>query len=139
MDPWLVEELIFAGQAWLYRGKKTHIPPLDLNKVVEGVDALILSQASNLFPCPLCLAFCAGILDLVQQQHSPAVRKEWLLDIFPCQGSHQGDPSAYFPSTVARHLLWYMATFWCGMQELPDPAHVPTKRKASTACNKDVV
>ena len=46
MDPWLVEELIFAGQAWLYRGKKTHIPPLDLGKVVEGVDALILSQAS---------------------------------------------------------------------------------------------
>ncbi|KAK9918517.1 hypothetical protein WJX75_004661 [Coccomyxa subellipsoidea] len=44
VDPWLVEELIFAGQAWLYRGKKTHIPPLDLGKVVEGVDALILSQ-----------------------------------------------------------------------------------------------
>ena len=48
MDPWLVEELTFAGQAWLYRGKKTHIPPLDLSKVVEGVDALILSQASSL-------------------------------------------------------------------------------------------
>jgi hypothetical protein len=45
VDPWLVEELVFAGQSWLYRGKKTHIPPLNLNKVVEGVDAIILSQA----------------------------------------------------------------------------------------------
>ncbi|CAL8463808.1 g3342 [Coccomyxa elongata] len=44
VDPWLVEELIFAGQAWLYRGKKTHIPPPDLDKVADGVDALILSQ-----------------------------------------------------------------------------------------------
>ncbi len=52
MDPWLVEELIFAGQAWLYRGKKTHIPPLDLNKIIEGVDALILSQASRITSFP---------------------------------------------------------------------------------------
>lgn len=47
MDPWLVEELVFAGQNWLYRGKKTHIPPQDPAKVAEGVDAIILSQVQH--------------------------------------------------------------------------------------------
>ena len=47
VDPWLVEELVFAGQSWLYRGRKTHIAAPDLNKVVEGLDALILSQVCS--------------------------------------------------------------------------------------------
>jgi len=44
VDPWLVNELTFAGQRWLYRGKKTHISPVDPDKLAKGCDAIILSQ-----------------------------------------------------------------------------------------------
>lgn len=51
VDPWLVDELTFAGQRWLYRGKKTHIPPTDPDEVAEGCDAIILSQVSCYTSC----------------------------------------------------------------------------------------
>ena len=44
MDPWLVEELTFGGQSWLYRGKKTHIDPVDPDKLAKECDAIVLSQ-----------------------------------------------------------------------------------------------
>ena len=44
VDPWLVDELTFAGQRWLYRGKKTHISPVDPEELAKGCDAVILSQ-----------------------------------------------------------------------------------------------
>jgi hypothetical protein len=47
VDPWLVGELVFAGQRWLYAGKKTHIAPQDPAKVAEGADAIILSQVTH--------------------------------------------------------------------------------------------
>lgn len=47
MDPWLVDELTFAGQRWLYRGKKTHIQPADPDALAKECDAVILSQVTT--------------------------------------------------------------------------------------------
>jgi L-ascorbate metabolism protein UlaG (beta-lactamase superfamily) len=58
VDPWLVDELTFAGQRWLYRGKKTHIPPRDPDEVAKGCDAIILSQVSCYTSCKHALAAC---------------------------------------------------------------------------------
>ena len=44
VDPWLVEELTFGGQSWLYRGKKTHIDPVDPDTLAKECDAVVLSQ-----------------------------------------------------------------------------------------------
>ena len=51
VDPWLVDELTFAGQRWLYRGKKTHISPVDPDEVAKGCDAVILSQVKRCLDC----------------------------------------------------------------------------------------
>ena len=39
LDPWLVGELIFANQAWLFRGKKNNPQPIP-----ENIDLILLSQ-----------------------------------------------------------------------------------------------
>lgn len=42
-DPWLVDDLVFAGQDWLYRGKKTaSLPPFD---EMASADIIVLTQA----------------------------------------------------------------------------------------------
>lgn len=51
VDPWLVEELTFGGQSWLYRGKKTHIDPVDPDTLAKECDAVVLSQVHC--PSPL--------------------------------------------------------------------------------------
>lgn len=43
-DPWLTGDLVFAGQTWLYRGKKTVVRNLDVPSIGQGVDLLVLSQ-----------------------------------------------------------------------------------------------
>jgi len=40
IDPWLVGELVFGQQGWLFRGVKLRSPALDLN----GIDLILLSQ-----------------------------------------------------------------------------------------------
>jgi hypothetical protein len=47
VDPWLVDELVFFNQTWLYRGKKGALPPVDVGKVGEEADVIILSQACH--------------------------------------------------------------------------------------------
>lgn len=39
LDPWLVGELIFGNQAWLFRGKKNNPQPIP-----ENIDIILLSQ-----------------------------------------------------------------------------------------------
>ena len=58
VDPWLVDELTFAGQRWLYRGKKTHISPVDPNELAKGCDAVVLSQVEYLTSHILLADFC---------------------------------------------------------------------------------
>lgn len=43
-DPWLTGDLVFAGQTWLYRGKKTAVRDLDVPAIGQSVDLLVLSQ-----------------------------------------------------------------------------------------------
>lgn len=74
VDPWLVEELVFAGQNWLYRGKKTHIPPQDPAKVAEGIDAIILSQVHPHWPLRVThLSMClpSGRLTIIPFLYAP--------------------------------------------------------------------
>lgn len=44
-DPWLTGDLVFGGQTWLYRGKKTAVRDLDVPAIGHGADLLVLSQA----------------------------------------------------------------------------------------------
>ena len=40
IDPWLVGDLVFGQQGWLFRGVKLRSPALDL----KGIDLILLSQ-----------------------------------------------------------------------------------------------
>ena len=44
-DPWLTGDLVFGGQTWLYRGKKTAVRDLDVPAIGHSADLLVLSQA----------------------------------------------------------------------------------------------
>lgn len=46
-DPWLTGDLTFAGQLWLYRGKKTAVRDLNFASLGQGVDLLVLSQVRS--------------------------------------------------------------------------------------------
>lgn len=46
VDPWLVDELVFFNQTWLYRGKKGALPPVDVAQIGEDTDVIIISQVS---------------------------------------------------------------------------------------------
>ena len=80
VDPWLVDELTFAGQRWLYRGKKTHIPPTDPDEVAKGCDAIILSQVSCYTSCnntqvyPLIPGSLLSNSWISVKAHSPAAK-----------------------------------------------------------------
>ena len=43
-DPWLTGDLVFGGQTWLYRGKKTAVRDLDVPAIGHSADLLVLSQ-----------------------------------------------------------------------------------------------
>ncbi|KAK9826181.1 hypothetical protein WJX81_004928 [Elliptochloris bilobata] len=43
-DPWLTGDLVFGGQTWLYRGKKTAVRDLDVPSIGQSADLLVLSQ-----------------------------------------------------------------------------------------------
>ena len=53
VDPWLVERLVFAGQAWLFTGTKDAIKPesFDIDKLAEETDLILLSQVRSEQPC----------------------------------------------------------------------------------------
>eukprot|EP00884_Botryococcus_braunii_P010013 jgi/Botrbrau1/19012/Bobra.0100s0044.1 len=44
VDPWLVDELVFFNQTWLYRGRKGALPPVDVAQIGEDTDVIIISQ-----------------------------------------------------------------------------------------------
>ena len=44
VDPWLVGELTFAGQNWVFEGKKGLDPPLDVDAIAAKADFILLSQ-----------------------------------------------------------------------------------------------
>lgn len=61
-DPWLTGDLVFGGQTWLYRGKKTAVRDLDVPAIGHSADLLVLSQAR--LPCTTSHVLCASALQL---------------------------------------------------------------------------
>ena len=61
-DPWLTGDLVFGGQTWLYRGKKTAVRDLDVPAIGHSADLLVLSQAR--LQCIIFLELCVSTSQL---------------------------------------------------------------------------
>lgn len=55
VDPWLVDELVFFNQTWLYRGRKGALPPVDVAQIGQETDVIIISQVLVFFVPSLAL------------------------------------------------------------------------------------
>ena len=44
MDPWLVGDLTFAKQSWLYSGRKVRTRDVDAPAVARGSDVMLITQ-----------------------------------------------------------------------------------------------
>lgn len=44
VDPWLVGELTFYGQTWVFSGKKGDLPPVDVDAVAGKADIIVITQ-----------------------------------------------------------------------------------------------
>ncbi len=50
VDPWLVDDLVFFDQTWLYRGKKRVINvkgKVDIAEIAAETDVVVLSQVKR--------------------------------------------------------------------------------------------
>jgi hypothetical protein len=51
VDPWLVGDLTFAKQSWLYSGRKVRTRDVDAPAVARGSDVMLITQVHTGFRC----------------------------------------------------------------------------------------
>lgn len=48
VDPWLVGDLTFGQQSWLYSGKKRHTKDVDWRAIASRCDFILITQVQRL-------------------------------------------------------------------------------------------
>ena len=109
VDPWLVGDLTFAKQSWLYSGRKVRTRDVDAPAVARGSDVMLITQVHMRFQART-----------IQTQRLLCDRMRMKL------AAHAGAWLLRADCVERRTVTGGYSRSWLGVQGLDDHCHMPT-------------